>query len=111
MPRKSPYRIDIPQVNILTYLFGSGNDLSNTPLWIDSADASINLSMKQMFNWSKRLAIGLDQLGIKPGSVVLIYSPNHIYIPAAYLGIVGSGRIFSGVNPIYTLPGIPKRHE
>lgn len=33
----------------------------------------------------------------------MIYTPNHIFVPAAYLGIVGSGRSFSAVNPIYTV--------
>lgn len=33
----------------------------------------------------------------------LIYSANHIYIPVAYLGIVGGTRCFSAVNPVYTV--------
>lgn len=56
--------------------------------------------------WIKRLALGLDRLGVKHGEVVMIYTPNHIFVPAAYLGIVGSSRAFSGANPIYTLPEI-----
>lgn len=59
-----------------------------------------------MLQWVKRLCLGLDRLDIARGDVCLIYSPNHIYIPAAYLGIVGSGRAFSAVNPIYTVPEV-----
>jgi 4-coumarate--CoA ligase len=33
----------------------------------------------------------------------MIYSPNHLFIPVAYLGIVGSVRAFSAANPIYTV--------
>ncbi len=33
----------------------------------------------------------------------MIYSPNHVFIPVAYLGIVGSVRSFSAANPIYTV--------
>lgn len=33
----------------------------------------------------------------------MIYSPNHLHIPVAYLGIVGSSRAFSAANPIYTV--------
>lgn len=33
----------------------------------------------------------------------MIYTPNHIFVPAAYLGIVGSCRAFSAANPIYTV--------
>ncbi|OCL08960.1 acetyl-CoA synthetase-like protein [Glonium stellatum] len=36
----------------------------------------------------------------------MIYTPNYIFVPVAYLGIVGSKRIFSGANPAYTLSEI-----
>lgn len=42
---------------------------------------------------------------MKKGDVVMIYTPNHIFVPVAYLGIVGAGFAFSGANPVYTLPG------
>lgn len=58
-----------------------------------------------MNTWVRRIAVGLDKLGVAPETVVMIYTPNHVFVPAAYLGIVGSGRIFSGTNPAYTLPG------
>jgi 4-coumarate--CoA ligase len=106
MPLKSPYpALDIPKVNILSYIFPRGEELPDTPLWIDSADDNISLSLRQLQQWCKRIAIGLDRLGVKPGSVVMVYTTNHVFVPAAYMGIVGSGRIFSGANPAYTLPG------
>ncbi|KAK3170128.1 hypothetical protein OEA41_009514 [Lepraria neglecta] len=39
---------------------------------------------------------------MKKGEVVMIVTPNHIFVPVAYLGSVGSGRVFSGANPLYT---------
>jgi 4-coumarate--CoA ligase len=106
MPFSSPCpTISIPKQSIFSYVFPPGEDLPDTPLWIDSADNSLSLSLRQMSIWVRRIAIGLDRLKIKPGTVVMIYTPNHIFVPAAYLGIVGSGRIFSGTNPAYTLPG------
>jgi acyl-CoA synthetase (AMP-forming)/AMP-acid ligase II len=51
------------------------------------------------------LAFGLERIGLKKGDVVMIYTPNHIFVPVAYLGIVGAGYAFSGANPVYTLPG------
>ncbi len=106
MPLKSPYPdLDIPKVNILSYIFPRGEELPDTPLWIDAADDSISLSLRQLQQWCKRIAIGLDRLDVKPGSVVMVYTTNHVFVPAAYMGIVGSGRIFSGANPAYTLPG------
>lgn len=34
----------------------------------------------------------------------MIFTPNHIFVPVAYLGIAGNGYAFSGANPIYTVP-------
>jgi acyl-CoA synthetase (AMP-forming)/AMP-acid ligase II len=106
MPLKSPFpNIDIPKVDILTYLFPHNISPSTEPIWIDSADTNISLSPAQLLQWVKRLAFGLERSGIKKGEVVMIYTPNHIFVPVAYLGIVGAGYAFSGANPIYTVSG------
>ena len=33
----------------------------------------------------------------------MIFSPNTVFVPVAYLGIAGSSRIFSAANPAYTV--------
>ncbi|RDW77741.1 acetyl-CoA synthetase-like protein [Coleophoma cylindrospora] len=96
--------IDLPRVDILTYLFPPGETPSTKPLWIDSQEPEKNLSPAQLLRWVKRLAFGLERTGLKKGEVVMIYTPNHVFVPVAYLGIVGAGYAFSGANPIYTLP-------
>lgn len=104
----SPYPdILIPELDILTYLFGDGSPerLSDEPLWINAADTSKSISPRAGLEWIKRLAVGLDKLGVQKGEVVMIVTPNHIFVPIAYLGTVGSGRIFSGANPLYTADG------
>ncbi len=103
---RSPYPdLNIPEQDILTYIFGSGDSLSESPLWINAANPDIYLSLRTGLQWIKRLAVGLDRLGLKEGDVLMIVSPNHIFVPIAYLGAVGSGRIFSGANPLYTADG------
>jgi acyl-CoA synthetase (AMP-forming)/AMP-acid ligase II len=105
MTYTSPFpTLDIPQTNILSYLFEQG-PVSEEPLWFDSKDASTNLSPKQLLEWVKRLGFGLQRLGLKKGDVVMICTPNQIFVPVAYLGIVGAGCIFSGANPAYTVHG------
>ena len=106
MPFTSPFPIlDIPKVDILSYIFPPGETPSDEPIWIDSQDTKIALSPAQLLEWVKRLAFGLEKTGVKKGEVVMIYTPNHIFVPVAYLGIVGAGYAFSGANPLYTLPG------
>jgi 4-coumarate--CoA ligase len=106
MTYSSPFpKLDIPKVDILTYLFPENEKPHTTPLWIDSRDPNLSLSPAQVLQWVKRLGFGLERTGIKKGEVVMIFTPNHIFVPVAYLGIVGAGYAFSGCNPIYTLPG------
>ncbi|OIW26049.1 4-coumarate-CoA ligase [Coniochaeta ligniaria NRRL 30616] len=103
MVYKSPYPLlDIPETNILTYLFPPGQEPLDEDIWIDSKDPSRRLSPKQALQWVKRLAFGLERLGLQKGDVAMIFTPNHIFVPVAYLGIVGAGLIFSGANPSYT---------
>lgn len=105
MPYSSPYpTLDIPQENILSYLFERG-PVSDQPLWLDSRDTSRSLSPKQLLQWARRLGHGLERLGLQKGDVVMICTPNQIFVPVAYLGIVGAGYIFSGANPAYTVHG------
>lgn len=79
---------------------------SDEPVWYDAANPRKNVSPRQMLSWIKRVIIGLDRLGLKKGEVCLIHTPNHTLVPAAYLGIVGGGRCFSAINPIYTVDEI-----
>ena len=103
---RCPYPdILIPEQDILTYLFGSGQSLPHNPLWFDAIDPTKQLSLHSSLQWIKRLAVGLKRLGVQQSEVVMIVTPNHIFVPIAYLGVVGSGRIFSGANPTYTADG------
>ncbi|CAI6334839.1 unnamed protein product [Periconia digitata] len=104
MPFSSPHPdVEIPKCNLLEYLFPKRETLTNTPIWNDAKDPNHHLTPRTLLQWSKRLALGLERMGSKPGEVVMIFTPNHIFVPVAYLGIVGSKRIFSGANPAYTL--------
>ncbi|KMW67368.1 hypothetical protein BDDG_12078 [Blastomyces dermatitidis ATCC 18188] len=113
MPRYSPFApIPIPTSNLLTFLSPPESPLhtSTKPIWINSEDPSISLSTGAALPWTKRLAMGLERFQVasggsrvKRGEVVLVLSPNQIFVAVAYLGIVGSGRVFSGMNPNYSV--------
>jgi len=95
--------LNIPKCNVLSFLFPQGKQPSDKAIWIDAADPGHFLTLRQLLSWVKRLGFGLDRLGIGGQQVVMIFTPNHIFVPVAYLGIVGSGRIFSAANPVYTV--------
>ncbi|KAK7513946.1 4-coumarate-CoA ligase [Phyllosticta citriasiana] len=118
MVLESPHpRLVLPECNILDYLFPSKaapplsssyeppvrpNIDENEPIWLDAATPETqSLTAAQMQLWVKRFGYGLEKLGVKKGEVVLVYTPNHIYVPVSYMGTVGAGRVFSGANPTY----------
>lgn len=47
--------------------------------------------------------MGLDQLGIGQREAVMVFTPNHLFVPMVYLAAAGSRRHFTGANPIYTV--------
>ncbi|PGH11413.1 hypothetical protein AJ79_04914 [Helicocarpus griseus UAMH5409] len=103
MPFSSPFPpLDIPKVDLLSYIFPPSSTPSDTPIWIDAKNPQHSLSPRQLLQWTKRLGYGLDGLGIKRGDAVVIFTPNHIFVPVVYFGVVGTGRVFSGLNPNYT---------
>lgn len=101
MPQQSPFQIDIPQTDVLSYIFPPDKQPSDQPIWIDAEDTAKSLSPRQLLQWVKRLGVGLDRLGLQQDDAVLMYSSNHIFVPVAYFGVAGSGRIFTGCNPAY----------
>ncbi|KAI1334531.1 4-coumarate-CoA ligase [Xylariaceae sp. FL0016] len=102
---KSPYPpLSLPGSNVLSYLFPEKEEPSEEPLWLDAKDDKRNLSPKQLLHWVRRLCLGLERLGLTREDVVMIYTPNHVFVPVAYLGVVGAGCCFSGANPAYTIP-------
>lgn len=106
MPEKSHFQIDIPGTDILSYLFPPGSTPSDTPIWVDAQEPEkYSLSPRQLLAWVQRLCLGLQELGLQQNDVVMIHSTNHIFVPVIYLGVTGSGYIFSGCNPAYGVAG------
>lgn len=91
------------KLDLLTWLFPQDEPVSESPIWIDAADPKKSISPAELLMWAKRIGIGLDRLGVQPGEIVLIYTPNHMFVPVAYIGIVGNTRAFSAINPVSTV--------
>jgi len=106
MPQKSPFQIDIPLTDVLSYVFPADKTPSDKPIWIDAEKTERSLSPKQLLGWVKKLGVGLNKLRVGQNEAVMVFSTNHIYVPVAYLGIAGSGRVFTGCNPAYGVKGM-----
>ncbi|RQM06615.1 hypothetical protein DH86_00001238, partial [Scytalidium sp. 3C] len=104
MIHKSPLpSVSIPEQNLLDLLFPrSTQTLSSEPLWVDASDTSNYLSLHTAKQWIKRFGCGLQKRGIGKGDIVLLFTPNHVFVPVGYLGTIASGAGCSGANPSFT---------
>ncbi|KAL9607810.1 MAG: hypothetical protein Q9167_007315, partial [Letrouitia subvulpina] len=103
MPFQSTFPpLAIPKKNIVSYIFQDNQTLPDTPIWIDAKDPRQRVSRRQTRELILRLGAGLDKMGTRRGQVVMIFTPNHVFVPAVYMGIVGTLRTFSGANPTFT---------
>ncbi|KAI4212297.1 MAG: hypothetical protein LQ351_005010 [Letrouitia transgressa] len=103
MPFQSAFPpLAIPKKNLVSYIFQPGQTLPDTPIWIDAKDPQQRVSPRQTRELILRLGAGLDKISTRRGQVVMIFTPNHVFVPAVYMGIVGTLRIFSGANPTFT---------
>ncbi|KAF2154710.1 acetyl-CoA synthetase-like protein [Myriangium duriaei CBS 260.36] len=101
---KSRWTVDIPAVDLPTYVFGTrqtGN-IGDRPILHDADSAQkYNLSLTTYRDWSKRFAAGLSSNGFQPGDRVLLYSGNTLFFPVVFMGTIMAQGVFSGANPTY----------
>lgn len=86
MVAKSRYRVNIPETDLLAYtLRHSSSNGQEGPLWLSADSPWISVTRSQALEWATRFASGLKRLGISKDDVVLVLSPNHVYIPIAFV--------------------------
>ena len=104
MVHKSKFQdLDIPECNILSYLFPKVKTPSTSPVWIDARSPEKRLSPASLLLWVQRFALGLDRLGVPTHEAIMVFTPNYIFVPVVYLAAAGSKRYYTGANPTYTV--------
>lgn len=100
---ESRWAMPIADVSLHRWIFGSpdkplekGDALSHIDA--DRPDTHF-LTFNDYRLLSKRIGLGLQQVGLKPGDRVLMFSGNQVYYPAVFCGVLMAGGIFSGANP------------
>ncbi|KAI5456641.1 AMP-binding enzyme [Mariannaea sp. PMI_226] len=93
----------IPNCSLQQWIFGSPSAaLSDNPIFIDPDRPDTHyVTMSDYRLLAKRVALGLQRRGLKPGDRVLVFSGNNIFFPPVFLGILMAGCIFTGANPTY----------
>ncbi|KAF5540170.1 4-coumarate ligase [Fusarium mexicanum] len=99
----SRYEIEIPKVDVLTYLFRSSAIRNNGFIFLDAENPTDGLSKEQLEERVKRLAGGLRRtIGLQENDVVLAFAENSIWYPVIILAAICAGGVFTGANPLYT---------
>lgn len=93
--------LNVREGNILDWLSPVGSELPDKPLWLDAENGSVSLSPRQLIPRAKRIGFGLQRLGLKPRDTLLIFTPNHIFVPVSYLGTLCVGVAFPGKHRVY----------
>lgn len=103
MPSKSRWSVDIPAVDLPTFVFGAQTgDIGSGPVLLDAdSPQRYRLSRTTYRLWSKRFAAGLIANGFQPGDRVLLFSSNSIFFPVVFMGTIMAGGVFSAANPGY----------
>ena len=101
----SRWTAPIPRCSLQQWIFGSACAPLRDPdrrIFIDPEQPDTNyLTMADHRLLSKRLALGLQKAGLKPGDRVLIFSGNNLFFPSLFLGVLMAGGIVSGANPTF----------
>lgn len=106
MEYHSPYTIDIPVLDIPTFIFSAGDKESRkSPQYFDAENPALNYSLNEAEILVKRVAKGLQTLGLRPDDKVLLYAGNRVYFPVLLWGTLAAGCVFTGCAPSASVHG------
>ena len=100
MPIKSAITVEVPQVSVPTWVFGSPDQqLPDNPVIIDpEAPDTRFLSLASYRRWAQRFAAGLRDAGLQVGDTVLLASGNTTAYCVVYMGTLMAGGVISGCS-------------
>ncbi|KAF2132772.1 4-coumarate-CoA ligase-like protein [Dothidotthia symphoricarpi CBS 119687] len=102
MPFLAEKHIDIPNRDLLSWMFNDQTYDADVPIYIDAAEPERTISSRQAKSITRKLCAGFKSIGLEKGDCVCMLSFNDIYYSMAFLGILSFGGIFAGVNPSHT---------
>ncbi|KAF5564736.1 4-coumarate ligase [Fusarium phyllophilum] len=100
MPIKSRWSTPKPRISLPSWVFGSEQHgpRNEKIAFVDADDPKNTLTIWEFESYSKRLAVRLRRLGVKPGDRVLLFCENGIFVPCLFFGIIMVGAIYIGAT-------------
>ncbi|XP_027368420.1 4-coumarate--CoA ligase 2-like isoform X1 [Abrus precatorius] len=108
------FRSKLPDIPIPTHLplhsycFQNLSQFQNRPCLIN-ADTGETLTYADVDLTARRIAAGLNNIGIRQGDVIMILLRNCIQFPLAFLGASHRGAVITTANPSYTPAELAKQ--
>ncbi|KAH7076370.1 4-coumarate-CoA ligase-like protein [Paraphoma chrysanthemicola] len=102
MPFLAKEHIDIPNSDLLSWMFDEQKYDQDAPIYIDAATPERTISSRQARGITRKLCAGFKSIGLKSGDCVCMLSFNDIYYSMAFVGILSFGGVFAGANPSHT---------
>ncbi|KAL6401488.1 4-coumarate- ligase [Ilyonectria robusta] len=104
MPIQSRWTTPLPECSLQKWIFGSSfGPLPNRPMFFDADKPDTGMITFPDFRlWSKKIALGLRNEGLRTGDRVLLLSGNHVLFPALFVGVLMAGGVFTGASPAFT---------
>lgn len=102
----SPYKLDIPPLDLTTYIFTSLTpEERSQPQYFDAERPELNYSLNQAEVLVKRVGKGLQRLDLGQNAKVLLYSGNSLYFPILFWSTIAAGYVFTGCSPSASVTG------
>lgn len=107
------FRSKLPDIDIsnhlslVSYCFERIHEFSDRPCLILPDGQCFSYAHVEL--QARRIAAGLDQIGIRKGDVVMLLLPNCVEFVLLFLGIAIRGAVATTANPFYTAGEIAKQ--
>lgn len=96
---QSDYSIDIPKVDILSFLFDETPFREDDPIWLCPNDPSLFINLSQTRLLTGRIGYGLRKLGLGTSTstedVVLTFVENQVMVAPTMFGVICTGAVHS----------------
>ncbi|BFZ54732.1 hypothetical protein PYCC9005_001769 [Savitreella phatthalungensis] len=101
-PDPSQVTLEIPDKDILSFVFDSPTVTEDTVIYVDADDESRTIKYGEAQVLLRKIAAMLRRRSVRDGDVVLCFSPNSILFPVVIYGTICAGAVFTGANPTLT---------
>ena len=103
---ESPYTVDIPVSDIPSWVFTKGTTPTRImPRYFDADNPKQCYSLADAEIYVKRIARGLQTLGLQPDEKVMLCSPNHLFVPVLLWGVIAARCVFTAISPTASKDG------